>query len=611
MPRNITRRELLTRVAPATAALAVSPTSMAAGSKIAFYHGVASGDPTQSAVILWTRVTTSRTEVDVDWEVSVNADFSGESISGSLLTSGSRDHTVKVDVDGLQAGTRYFYRFLAGDVSSPIGQTITLPEGELDSFKLGICSCSNYPAGYFNAYAAMADNPDLELVLHLGDYIYEYDADGYASANAEALGRRSEPLSELTELDDYRRRHAQYKSDKDLQRLHASLPFILSWDDHEVANDGWHGGADNHDKGEGDWQMRKAAALQAYYEWMPIRAPMGRANVDQWRSFEIGQLASLIMLETRLSARDPQVDIGRDLTYEQIYFDISNPGSPKRVAGSDAGDDVVSFNLPYDHDQKPSAAIEDYHRIMELSELEKLPKGIAYRPDMKAFTEQILDDPARQLLGGKQREFVAARLEQSAKQAKPWQLIGNQTLVAKVQTPNLAKALSPEEKDKISDFLKPAIPLTALGIPFGTDSWNGYGAEREWLLEQGVKNGSNMIVLTGDTHASWGLELQAESDANWQGFELGATSITSPGLPEAIGMTADRLTELLFQANANLRYSETAHHGYLSLTLTADSATAEFHRISTISEQAYQSAGSDSLSLRRRDAGKGIELQKT
>lgn len=609
MARNITRRDLFTKVAPAVAAVAVAPRSQALNSKAAFHHGVASGDPTQSQLIIWTRVTTSQKSLEVGWELSENSDFSSILAAGTRHTSNNCDHTVKIDVTGLQAGTTYYYRFNTLGVQSVVGRAITLPSGEIESFKMGICSCANYPAGYFNGYAALAENNELDLVLHLGDYIYEYDASGYASSSAEALGRISEPLKEITELADFRRRHAQYKSDKSLQALHAKVPFILSWDDHEIANDTWQGGAENHNEGEGDWSARKAAALQAYYEWMPIRAPQGRERVEQWRSFEIGELATLIMLETRLVARDQQVELGRDMVYRQIKFDVSGASNVIRADDSATGEHIISLDLPYDDSADEPIPIVDYDRIVALQAHQKLPEGISYKPDIPAFKNQVLNHPERRLLGNKQRDFVVNTLTESKKHNKPWQIIGNQTLIAKMDTPNFADRLTESEKENMAEWLQPALPLCRLGIPFGTDSWNGYGAEREWLLEQAARQDANMIVLTGDTHAAWGVDLAAESVTDWQGIELGATSISSPGLPEALGLEAKRLSRLLMETNTNLRYSETAHRGYLTLELTAQSAIAEFHRISTVTSKKYQSAGTDRFAIVKREEGRGIELK--
>ena len=613
MSRKISRRDLFTKVVPAGAALAVVPKAFSAGVALAFYHGVASGDPTQSEVIIWTRVTTSKRSVSVVWEFASDAEFVNRVASGEIETSIAQDYTVKVDVASLKPDTEYFYRFTAMDIQSTIGQTRTLPQGPLDSFTLGVCSCSNYPTGYFNAYKAMAEDTNLDVVLHLGDYIYEYDADGYASAKSMGLGRVSNPLNELTRLADYRHRHAQYKSDPDLQKLHARRPFILSWDDHEVADNPWTDGARNHNEGEGDWQKRKAAALQAYYEWMPIRVPKQAPLTQQWRSFEIGDLATLIMLETRFSARDKQVELGRDMLYLTIKFDISDPDSPQLVDSKSTGAHIEVLKQPFDVTQEKPKAILNYQRIKKFQAMEKLPKSIEYYPDITKFTTEVLDDADRQLLGKDQRKFVAKTLAQSSSK-KPWQIIGNQTLFAKMDTPNLAESLTSEEKEKFPSFYKEFLYWSRFGVPFGTDSWNGYGAEREWLLGEAVKNNSNMIVLTGDTHSSWGIDLKMQTpqptDEQWHAVELGVSAITSPSIAESLSIEPDRISEMLIDSNENLQYSQTANRGYLSVKLTHEKVDTQFHYISTIEDKVFQSAGIDRFEVVKRDSGKGVQLKK-
>lgn len=611
MPRNITRRDLLTKVGPAVAATVATSKVYAAGGPVAFAHGVASGDPTQTQLIIWSRITTNQQSIAVQWELSKDENFDSLVRSGVVTTTADTDYTIKVDADQLQADTFYYYRFSSNDIVSKVGRAKTLAAGHVDSFKLGVCSCSNFPAGYFNGYAAMADRDDLDLVVHLGDYIYEYDALGYASQGAEALGRVSEPLHEATSLADFRRRHAQYKSDKSLQRLHAKLPFILSWDDHEFANDSWHSGAENANEGEGVWADRKAAALQAYYEWMPIREPNNQGLDEQWRSFEIGDLASLVMLETRVSARDKQVDVQDEMRYVTAKFDLSNPDKPILLETSSVAnvENVVEVDLPHKDQDSKLVPVTDYQRIQELQADEKLPKGYTYLPDMQTFRAEVLDDPKRQLLGPAQRDFVAKSLSDSKRSGKKWQLVGNQTLVAKVDLPNLADKLNESEKEQLSSWMKPVLGLSKLGLPFGTDSWNGYGAERENFLNAAAKTDANLIVLTGDTHASWGFELRSESNDDWQGIELGATSISSPGLPKALGLPAQRLGELLLEANDNLKYSETGHHGFLCLELTPETAEAEFHRISTVAEKTFTSAGSDKFTIQDHPDIKGIAMK--
>lgn len=276
-----------------------------------FAHGVASGDPLHDRVILWTRVSLPRGSgaVDVRWQVAERQDFAAPVASGVAQASPDRDFCVKVDAAGLAPGRSYFYRFEALGGQSAVGRTRTLPEGDVSKLAFAVASCSNYPAGYFTAYRDIAEQDDLDAVIHLGDYIYEYGADGYASQRAAAMGRVSVPGHELLTLDDYRLRHAQYKSDPDARAMHAAHPMIAVWDDHEVANDAWLFGAENHQPGtEGDWHARRQRAWQAYDEWMPTRTPNLADHGRLFRSFDYGNLASLIMLDTRFFGRDRQID---------------------------------------------------------------------------------------------------------------------------------------------------------------------------------------------------------------------------------------------------------------------------------------------------------------
>ncbi len=258
-----------------------------------FLHGVASGDPLADAVILWTRVTADGVDsIEAYYEVSTSPDFASVLASGVLTTSADDDFTVKVDVSCLTPATTYFYRFSALGWTSPVGRTRTAPYGPTPGQRFAFCSCSNFPAGYFHAYRAIAERADLDLVLHLGDYIYEYGGSGV---------RASDPPYEIVTLADYRRRHAQYKTDPDLQEAHRQHPWACTWDDHETANNSWSGGAENHDVGEGSWDDRKAAARRAYLEWLPIR---GGAEGRLYRQLLRGDLVDVIVLDTRIEGRD-------------------------------------------------------------------------------------------------------------------------------------------------------------------------------------------------------------------------------------------------------------------------------------------------------------------
>ncbi|MFF8270804.1 alkaline phosphatase D family protein [Streptomyces sp. NPDC016562] len=315
------RRRTVVLGAAATAALAPltslgTPAAHAAGTGPAFLHGVASGDPLPDGVLLWTRVTPAPeavpgsglgAPVQVDWEVAVDKAFSRTVAAGSVTASAATDHTVKVDVRGLRPQTPYWYRFSAGSAVSPVGRTLTTPghDATTAGVRFGVVSCANWESGYFSAYRHLAARTDLHAILHLGDYLYEYQSGAYPKA--EEVVRPHEPRHEIVTLADYRTRHGAYKTDADLQALHHAHPVVAIWDDHEFANDAWSGGAENHTPGaEGEWAARAAAAKQAYFEWMPVRASIAGTV---YRRLRFGTLADLHLLDLR-SFRSQQVEVG-------------------------------------------------------------------------------------------------------------------------------------------------------------------------------------------------------------------------------------------------------------------------------------------------------------
>lgn len=282
-----------------------------------FLHGVASGDPLPDRVILWTRVTPSREalpgsglgeDVELEWQIDTSEDF-GNPQSGSVTTSADSDHTVHVDPDGLEPETEYFYRFVvkSGEfegATSPVGRTLTAPEADasVDNLNLAIASCANWESGFFAAYGDMAQRAragEIDHVVFLGDYIYEYPTGEYAGKSGVA--RMHHPEWEITTLEDYRQRHGRYRTDLNLQAAHAACPWIVIWDDHETANNSWFEGAENHTDGrvEGEWPERLSAAKQAYFEWLPVRAQSAGEEQLLYRSFKFGDLAQLTMMDLR------------------------------------------------------------------------------------------------------------------------------------------------------------------------------------------------------------------------------------------------------------------------------------------------------------------------
>ncbi|MDH6433600.1 alkaline phosphatase D [Streptomyces sp. SAI-144] len=313
------RRRTVVKAAAATAVLA-APLAAAlparAAEAPAFLHGVASGDPLPDGILLWTRVTPTTEAVpgsgigpdtEVGWVVAQDKAFTTVVAKGSVTATAASDHTVKADVRGLTPATEYWFRFSAGGTDSPAARTRTAPASDaaVANLRFGVVSCANWEAGYFSSYRHLAARGDLDAWLHLGDYIYEYGTGEYGTR--DTVVRQHAPVHEILTLADYRTRHGKYKTDPDLQALHAVAPVVAIWDDHEFANDAWSGGAENHTEGaEGAWSARQAAAKQAYFEWMPVRTAIAGTT---YRRLRFGKLADLSLLDLR-SFRSQQVAVG-------------------------------------------------------------------------------------------------------------------------------------------------------------------------------------------------------------------------------------------------------------------------------------------------------------
>ena len=385
--RTVVKAAAVTAVAAPALVGAASP-ALAETEAPAFLHGVASGDPLPDGVLLWTRVTPvadavpgsgTGPDVAVDWEVAEDRAFARTVARGRATATAASDHTVKADVRGLRPATTYHFRFTAGGTVSPVGRTRTAPAADaaVANLRFGVVSCANWESGYFSAYRHLAARADLDAVLHLGDYIYEYASGGYPEA--KYVVRPHEPRHEIVSLSDYRTRHGKYKTDADLQALHAAHPVVAIWDDHEFANDAWSGGAENHTPGaEGAWADRVAAAKQAYFEWMPVRAS---TEGTVYRRLRFGKLADLHLLDLR-SFRSPQAGVGsgavddpeRTLT-GRAQLDWLKSG----LAGSDAQWKLVGTSVmisPVAFGSLPA------HLLGPLAELLGLPKeGLAVNVD--------------------------------------------------------------------------------------------------------------------------------------------------------------------------------------------------------------------------------------
>ncbi|MCU8074724.1 alkaline phosphatase D family protein [Shewanella sp. SM29] len=568
MNRTVTRRDFLAMSAKGVGVAVISYGLMGCSDSnddnsvpAQFLHGIASGDPAVDAVILWTRVTPeSESDVKVSWQVASDAAFSQLVTTGETVTNASRDYTVKIDARGLRAGQTYFYRFMTGDKTSVVGKTRTLPEGDVSSVKLAVMSCANFPAGYFNVYELAAAQDDLDAVVHLGDYIYEYARGGYASEHAAELGREVLPANELLTLSDYRTRHGQYHTDASLQKLHAKVPFITVWDDHEVANDTWRDSAENHNEGEGDFAVRKEAALQAYFEWLPIR-PWREGNHEEiYRSFSYGNLVDLHMLDTRVLARDKQLD----------YADYMDP-----TTGSFAGERFLA--------------------------------------DVTSTT--------RTMLGLTQLLWLQGTLLQSTGK---WQVLGQQVLMGKMSLPAaiatqqmsipqfamlgaLAKlaaraaandpTLTAQELQYLQAnqaLLTPEVIglLQLPAIPYNLDAWDGYAYEREVILGTAKSKNLNLVVIAGDTHNAWANELK-DVQGDTVGVEFATSSVSSPGLEYYLNLPAEQIpaTEAaIVELVPDLKYANLKDRGFMTLTFTADEVRSDWHYVDTILSKDFQVA---------------------
>jgi len=508
-----------------------------------FAHGVASGDPAMDSVLLWTRVTTASPRVEVAWELASDEGFGQVVARGRASTGGDRDHTVKVVVERLRPGVDHWFRFTVGEVVSPVGRTRTLPEtSSTEAVVLAVASCSLHPQGLFNAYDAIGRMETLHAVVHLGDYIYEYGAadDDYGMAEGRRLNRVPEPAREITTLADYRARHAQYKADPDLQLAHSRAPWIVVYDDHESANDSFDGGAENHQAEEGDWATRKAAALKAWFEWMPVREPRPGQSLEEatQRGFRFGRSASLHMLDTRLMARTKQLDYATD------FFVAAPDGRPV--------------------------------------------------PDRDAFMTR-LNAEDRRLLGDEQLSWIERDTREAVEAGCGWQLIGNQVVMARVKGPDLSALLPPAAIDAalsrlpeaVQGRIRQALALFAQDVPFNLDAWDGYPAERERLYAALKRAGARPVVLAGDSHTFWVDRLK---DAQGQdvGVEFGTTGITSPSPVASLGLPEAQIAQVITAQNDEVEHVDFGPRGFVALTLTPDRLQAQLIGVSTIETKPYE-----------------------
>ena len=541
------RRDFLIKVSSISAVLSTGGILSACGGNespmVNFDFGVASGDPLSDSVILWTHAKYQDLSdaVPLTWQVASDLEFTKIVVFGTGQASADSGYTFKVDAKGLLPNQTYFYRFTVGKHISPIGKTKTLPTGSVNEVKLAVLSCSNYPAGFFNVYSEVAKS-DVDLAIHLGDYIYEYAATGYASEKAASLGRTSVPANEILTLSDYRMRHAQYKSDADSKQFHASKPLIAVWDDHEFANDAYKDGAENHTTAtEGSFAARKAAAMQAYHEWMPIRTGADKSKI--YRSFNFGNLISLHMLDTRSVGRDQQVDIA----------DLVNPAKQATALATLSS---------------PSRQLLGVEQVQWLQ------------------TQMASSTATWQILG---QQVLMARIEFPL------------TILQALNPSDTSAQAQIAGQKAITDYLTAkakqaqSYPLTAIEsallsqpkLGYNLDAWDGYPAAREIVLATAAQLKKRLLVLAGDTHNAWHSDLTLMSGQK-VGEEFATSSVSSPGLEAYLSLPPAQVKAIFEGVVKDLKWMDSSRRGYLKLTVNANQVQGEWFFIDTITSKSYK-----------------------
>ncbi|MEJ0058602.1 MAG: alkaline phosphatase D family protein [Terricaulis sp.] len=512
----IARRSLL------AASLAAAPFPARAQSYSAgiFTHGVASGDPLADRVMLWTRFAHSG-DGRIGWEVSEDEAFARVISRGDAEARFANDFCVKVDALGLAPGRRYFYRFLSASGPSLTGLTRTASQGATESLSFALFSCANMPYGYFHAYGHTARRDDIDLVLHAGDYIYEVQRGSYPNAADAVPGRLVDPVNEAVSLADYYQRYASYHTDPDLLELRRLKPMSMIWDDHEIAENTWREGArSNPSSAHGTFQDRIAAAAKAYCDWMPIRVPPPQ-GARLYRALDWGDLARIILLDTRFIGRDRQLDYRTSL-------------------------------------------------------LPRLAEGGADARALAAEFRAMLDDPARSMMGVAQEAWFAEALAGSKARGQTWQVVTQQVVMGDQIAPTGLSHLLPENANaNARQWYGGAERTAALGLPWNLDSWNGYPAARARFLEACAANANNALVLGGDSHNFWANNL---GEANrLAAIEFAGGSVTSPGFERVLTRAEPGQRETMLRgANPQLALCDLTHRGYGAFRLTRTECAAEW-----------------------------------
>jgi len=521
-----------------------------------FESGVASFDPSATGIIIWTRYSVE-TDAEITWEISKENSFSEILRRGQVKADATNDFTLAIDVQNIASNTKYYYRFYNAKTkeASVVGETLTLPAktDNVNEVKMAVVSCSNFPAGLFNVYGAIAKS-EADVVVHLGDYIYEY-APGQYGTNpyTNELGRAHKPSKEIVNLADYRERYRQYRSDKNLQLLHQKKPFICVWDDHELADNAYRSGAENHQPDEGSFDTRKMAAFQAYSEYIPLKT-----GKDQriYRSFTFGNLISLYMLDTRIIARDKQLDytnyIDGSGNFKQTQFQTDLLSNNRKLIGNEQ---MTWLGTQINADTTTWKVLGQ--QIL--------------------MTKMLIPAELLMLLNRVMTEIAHFGNAQPSTMAALSAAIG-QLVILKTRYLQKDPTLTPQDIARITTVL-----------PYNLDAWDGYFMERERLYS--ILAGKKIVVLAGDTHNAW-LGKLTDAQGRFIGTELACSSVSSPGLESYLGITTDTKKAMeLAQAFSvlidDLEYANLYKRGYLHVKFTAAASHAEWRFVDNVISDNY------------------------
>ena len=519
----LNRRLVLVGAAAGAAAASWPATAAARGLAAgAFTHGVASGDPTATAVILWTRfVPTNGSDGEIRWQISRDEGFRRIAAEGRAVASPKRDHCVKVDATGLEPDGRWFFRFLSRSGPSVTGYTRTAPASGTAPLTIAAFACAMLPVGYFRAYADCAARNDVDLWTHTGDYIYEYSLAAYRRSNTLLPGRSWGPDREIVSYADYAERYASYRADPDLQELHRVKPSLHVWDDHEFTNDAWREGAQNHQaESEGPWALRRAAAAQAFFDWLPVRAFPGEPE-RLHRALLWGDLARIVLIDSR-TLRDNQPPFWQEM----------------------------------------------------LVPLADAPKA-QFEAEATRIWREVMGAADRTVLGRGQEEWLAAQLKGSRDAGQPWQVLIQGSVFGRFNMPPQAESwLSPTASDNEKRTRKILTRVGAMGLPYDTPLWNGYPTARDRVLASVAANGRNVLTFGGETHSAWAFNLPGGADGP-AAVEIACTAVTSSNDFRTSPDQAKREADLV-AASPELAWCDVHHWGYTAVKFDTAGAHADF-----------------------------------